>query len=130
MRNKILIVLALLLSSNTVLAERWVAKCTDGKAIHYVQKYKGAGYLFMEVKSPFGERKMFPMATLQQSTSNSVSICGVVLGNKDPQQKPIAQICMNRDRQIIYMKFDHPQNNKGLQEGEFCKASVNVFIDS
>ena len=129
MLNKIVIVLALLLSSQSVLAERWIAKCNDGKSIHYVQKYKGAGYLFMEVKSPFGEHKMFPMATLRQHSSTSVSICGVVAGNKDPQNRPIAQICMNRDRQIIYMKFDHPQNNNGTQEGIFCKASVSVLLD-
>ena len=130
MFHKILIVLILLISHQAFASERWIAKCNDDRAIHYVQKYKGAGYLFMQVKTPLGEYKMFPMVTLQYSTSTSVSICGVILGNKDPLGQSIAQLCMNRDRQIIYMKFDHPQDNKGIQEGEFCKATVNVLLDS
>lgn len=130
MFHKIFIVLALLISHQALATERWVAKCSNDQQIHYVQKYKGAGYLFMQVKTPFGEYKTFPMATLQYSTSTSVSICGVVLGNKDPKGQAISQICMNRDRNIIYMKFNHPQDNKGIQEGEFCKASVSVLIDA
>lgn len=127
---KIFIVFTLLLSQQALATERWVAKCNNDQQIQYVQKYKGAGYLFMQVKTPFGDYKMFPMATLQYSTSNSVSICGVVSGNKDPQGQPIAQVCMNRDRNIIYMKFNHPRDKKGIQEGEFCKASVSVLMDS
>lgn len=130
--NKIIIMLVLFLSSTSVFAaERWIAKCTDGKNIHYVQKYKGFGHLFMDVTLPSGKGGLFPIATLRQSKSTAVSICGVVLGNGDPEGQPISQICMNRDRQIIYAKFNHPkQNNPNIiEEGEFCKADVKVLSD-
>ena len=130
--NKIIIMLALFLSSTSVFAgERWIAKCTDGKNIHYVQKYKGVGHMFMEVKTPLGDSRLFPIATLKQSKSTAVSICGVVLGNADPEGQPISQLCMNRERQIIYAKFNRPNQNipNIIEEGEFCKADVKVISD-
>ena len=128
--KEIIILLAVTFFSQTAFAgERWVAKCTDGKNIHYVQKYKGVGHLFMEVESPFGRSEIFPIATLKQSKSTPISICGVVQGNQDPQGQPISQICMNRDRQIIYMKFDHPKQAGPIQDGVFCKADVKVVLD-
>ena len=36
---------------------------------------------------------------------------------------------MNRDRQIIYMKFDHPKQAGPIQDGVFCKADVKVVLD-
>lgn len=129
--KKMILLLAILIISQTALAtERWIAKCTDGKNVHYVQNYKGVGHLFVEVESPFGDNKILPIATLKQSKSTSVSICGVVQGNKDPEGKPISQVCMNRDRQIIYVKFNHPTRNEPIQDGKFCDAEVKVMLDS
>jgi len=129
--NKITILLAIFLSSTSVFAgERWVAKCKDDKSIHYVQNYKGIGHLFMDVETPTGINKLFPIATLKQSKSTTISICGVVLGNPDPQDNPISQVCMNRDRQIIYIKFNNPNQNGSniVEEGKFCEADVKVVM--
>ncbi len=127
MFNKILVTLILLLSSQALWAERWIAKCSDGQHISYMQNHNGTGYLFTQVTTPFGKNEAFPIATLQYSSKTAVSICGQILGNKDPKGQAIAQVCMNRDRQIIYIKFNHPRDNNGIQEGEFCKASIDIL---
>jgi hypothetical protein len=127
--NKLIILLVLFITSPSVFAERWVAKCTDGNNLHYVQDYTGTGHLFMEVATPRGKKKILPIATLTQSKSTAVSICGIVLGNDDPVDAPVSQVCMNNDLQIIYMKFDHPSRDGGIQEGKICKAKVEIFND-
>lgn len=131
MKKTIILLALLVLSTSAFSGERWIAKCTDGNSLHYVQKYKGTGHLFVEVKNPQGENILFPIATLKQSKSTAVSICGTVLGNSDPQGHPISQVCMNRERQIVYIKFDHPKKDgsEPVKEGEFCKADVKVFSD-
>ena len=129
--NRIIVLISLfLLSTSAIAAERWVAKCTDGKDIHYVQKYKGVGHLFMTVTTPFDNIEILPIATLKQSKITDVSICGVVQGNGGTFARPISQVCMNRKLQIIYVKFDDPTANTGMIEGEFCKADVKVHVDS
>lgn len=127
--NKLIISLALFIASPSVFAERWVAKCTDGNNLHYVQNHTGTGHLFMEVATPRGKKKVLPVATLVQSKSTAVSICGTVLGNNGPKNAPVSQVCMNNDLQIIYMKFDHPSRDVGIQEGKICKARVEIFND-
>ena len=129
--NKIIVFISLfLLSTSAIAAERWVARCIDGKDIHYVQKYKGVGHLFMTVETPFNNTEILPIATLRQSKITDVSICGSVQGNGGAFDRPISQICMNRKLQIIYVKFDDPVENTGLIEGEFCKADVKIYDDN
>ncbi len=129
--NRIIVFISLfLLSTPIIAAERWVAKCINGEKIHYVQKYKSVGHLFMTVETPFNNTEVVPVATLRQSKITDVSICGVVQGNGGTLARPISQICMNRKLQIIYVKFDDPVENTGLIEGEFCKADVKVYADN
>ena len=128
--NKIIVLLSLFLMSHSAMAgERWIGKCTDGKDFHYVQKYKGIGHLYLTVETPFDRTAILPIATLKQSMSTNVAICGTVQGNPDPVGRPISQVCMNRKLQIIYVKFDDPERGGGIREGKFCKADVKVVVD-
>lgn len=105
-------------------AERWIAQCTDGQNIHYVQNVNGLGYLYVDVQMPNGEKRTFPLATMRQSRMSNVSICGHVMGNNDPNSRQLAQVCANQSQRIIYMKFMPPYGNEPIQEGVFCQADV------
>ncbi|MGV6809754.1 MAG: hypothetical protein ACWA5U_07750 [bacterium] len=103
---------------------RWIAQCMDGQNVHYVQHVNGPGYLYMEITTPEGIKRIFPMATLRQSRLSNQSICGQVLGNNDPRGKKLAQVCSNIEQKIIYMKFTSPFGNEPAEEGVFCQADV------
>jgi len=103
---------------------RWIAQCMDGQNVHYVQHVNGPGYLYMEITTPEGIKRVFPMATLRQSRLSNQSICGQVLGNNDPKGKRLAQVCSNIEQKIIYMKFTPPFGNDPTEEGVFCQADV------
>jgi hypothetical protein len=128
--KKLLPLLGLLLLSLTQVAnsqpngKRWIAQCTDGQNVHYVQHVNGPGYLYMEITTPLGTKRIFPIATLRQSRMNNLSICGHVQGNNDPAGKKLTQICANIERKIIYMKFTPPYGNEPIEEGKFCDADV------
>lgn len=107
-------------------AERWIAQCTNGQNLHYVQDVNGIGHIYMQISLPNGEKRLFPFASTRQSRINNVSICGQVLGNRDPSGKRLAQICANQSQRIIYMKFTPPYGNEPIQEGVFCEADVWV----
>jgi len=116
------IILALALASLTTVAASattWVATCTDGKALQYVQTIKGDGFLYLMVNKEF-----YQTARLTQTVEGDTTICGAVLSNT-AAANPLTQVCINKSRQTISLKYQDPHAAGGLKDvGEFCAASV------
>lgn len=123
-----LLVLFSFFGASHLYAETWIAICKDGKSIQYNQTKDGNGYLYMKVKDSNNKTHTYQMARLKQTFHNGIAICGTVLENGTGSDgKPITQLCMNRSRQTVYVKYDHPTDTSmPIKSGVFCSASVWV----
>ncbi len=119
--QKIILALALSsLTSVTANATTWVATCNDGKALQYVQTVKGDGFLYLMVNKEF-----YQAARLTQTVDGDTTICGAVLANVPAATSPLTQVCINKSRQTISLKYQDPHAAGGTKDvGEFCAASV------
>ena len=103
-------------------AATWIAVCNDGKNIQYNQTIGGNGFLYMKT-----DKGTYQIARLTQTFLNGVAICGAVIGNSTGPF-PITQVCSNRDRKMIYLKYQNPTHaNPPIEDaGQFCTADVRV----
>jgi hypothetical protein len=118
------LILAVALMSVTGVAANattWVATCNDGKNLQYVQTIKGDGFLYLTVNKEF-----YQTARLTQTVDGDSTICGAVLDNVPAGAKPLTQVCINKSRQTISLKYQDPKATGGVvkEVGEFCSASV------
>lgn len=111
-------------------AATWIATCNDGKNIQYNQTLKGAGLLYMKVKDSHGKYHTWQIAKLKQTFYNGIAICGTVTGNgygnAATGHNPITQICANKSRKNIYVKYKHPYVVKPFESGVYCSANVVI----
>lgn len=123
MRKAILI--AALAASTAVAANAttWVATCNDGKNIQYVQTVNGAGYLYLKTSKDF-----YQTARLSQTSASDMVVCGTVQANAPTGADPITQLCIDKSRQTISLKYIHPgaAGSATQDAGEFCAASVTL----
>ena len=116
------------LASASLSAKTWIGICNDGQNIQYNQTENGNGFLYMKVKDARGSSHTYQIARLKQTFKNSVAICGTVIKNGTGSQGlPITQVCMNRSRKNIYVKYKHPyEANRAIKSGTFCGARVRI----
>lgn len=111
-------------------AVTWIAICNDGQNIQYNQTLNGSGLLYMKVSDDQGKMHTWQVARLEQTFYNGTAICGSVLnnghGNAATGGHPITQVCVNKSRKTIYLKYKHPYEPKDFESGVFCKADVTV----
>lgn len=122
--HKVLLVTAFAASTAvSAHATTWVANCTDGKNVQYVQTIGGAGYLYLKTAKDY-----FQTARLSQVSAGETVVCGAVQGNAAAGAPPVTQICIDKSRQIISLKYRNPDvPNAAVQEvGEFCAAVVTL----
>ena len=102
-------------------ATTWVATCNDGKDIQYVQTVNGAGYLYLKTAKDY-----FQTARLAQTSADDTVVCGAVQGNVAAGAKPITEICINKSRQAITLKYGNPSGGAVQDAGVFCAATVTL----
>ncbi len=116
--------------SSTSYAATWIAICNDGQNLQYNQTLNGKGLLYLKVKDSKGTSHTWQVAKLDQTFYNGTAICGTVLGNgvgnAATGRHPITQICANKSRKTIYVKYKHPYEVRPFESGVFCKANVMV----
>ena len=120
-----LIFLAVLAASTSMAANAttWVATCSDGKNVQYVQTHNGAGYLYLKTAKDW-----YQTARLSQTFANDTMVCGAVQGNVAAGAAPLTQVCMNKLRQVITIKYRSPAAPaaEAQDAGEFCAAAVTL----
>ena len=119
-----LILFAALAVSTAVAADAttWVATCNDGKNVQYVQTIGGAGYLYLKTAKDY-----FQTAQLKQTVVSDSIVCGAVIGNVAAGAPALTQVCMNKSRQAITIKYRNPGAGGDAQDaGEFCAAAVTL----
>lgn len=108
-------------------AETWVAVCNDGQNLQYNQTVDGNGFLYLKGSGGGGG---FQIARLDQTFYNGTAICGTVPGNGTGSAEtgghPITQLCANRSREIIYIKYKHPYEDRPFESATVCAARVEV----
>lgn len=121
MRKTILV--AALAATTAVAADAttWVATCNDGKNIQYVQTVDGAGYLYLKTSTDF-----YQTARLSQTFASDGVVCGTVQANAPAGADPITQVCINKSRQAISLRYIRPGTalDAAQDAGEFCSATV------
>lgn len=101
-------------------ATTWVATCNDGKNLQYVQTLKGDGYLYLMVN-----KELYQTARLSQTVEGEATICGAVQSNVQGGTNPLTQVCINKSRQTISLKYQDPHAAGGVKDvGDFCAATV------
>jgi hypothetical protein len=123
-------VLCTIAVSTLAQAETWIAICNDGKNLQYNQRLNGGGFLYMKVEDAQGKSHTYQIARLQQTFYNRTAICGSVIGNGKGSPAtgghPITQICANKSRENIYVKYKHPTEDRPFASGVYCQATVRV----
>ena len=116
-----LILLAALLASTAVAANAttWVATCNDGKNLQYVQTTGAAGYLYLKTAKDY-----IQVARVAQTSATETVVCGAVKGNVDAGAAALSQICMDKSRQTITLKY------QTQDAAEFCAAAVTIRATS
>jgi hypothetical protein len=119
-----MIIFVAALTASTAMAANaatWVASCNDGKNIQYVQTIKGAGYLYMKTQKDY-----FQVARLSQTSATETALCGTVIGNVPGNGAPVTEVCINKSRQLISLKYRNPgaPAADAQDAGEFCAATV------
>ncbi len=119
------ILLAALTASTAVGANAttWVATCNDGKNLQYVQTVNGAGYLYLKTSKDF-----YQTARLSQTFTSDSVVCGAVQANAPTASDPITQVCINKSRQAIALRYIRPGSTASAPQevGEFCAATVTL----
>jgi hypothetical protein len=119
------ILLVALLASTAVAsnATTWVATCNDGKNIQYVQTVNGAGYLYLKANKDF-----YQTARLSQTFAGDAVVCGTVQANSPAGAEPITQVCIDKSRHTISLKYVTPGSagHAALDAGEYCAATVTL----
>lgn len=109
-------------------AETWIAVCNDGQRLQYNQTLNGNGFLYL--KGMDQTSGGWQVARLEQSFHNGTAICGSVVGNGTGNaatgSNPTTQICANRSRETIYMKYKHPFEDRPFEDSVYCSANVSV----
>jgi hypothetical protein len=123
-----LFVLVGMMVSTSAFAETWIGQCTDGQRLQFNQTVGGQGSIILKTEAQ--PRGGIRVAKLNQTFRNNVAICGTVIGNgygnAATGKNPITQVCMNKSRRIIYLKYKHPYENRPFKSFVFCDASVVV----
>ncbi len=124
----IVISIVLMASSSLAYAKTWIAICNDGKNIQYNQTVNANGFLYMKTKDSNGRYHTYQIARLKQTFYNGIAICGTVLKNGTGiTGNPITQVCANKSRRNIYIKYKHPYiRNRPWESGVYCSATVSV----
>jgi len=116
--------------SSTCNASTWIAVCNDGQNLQYNQTLNGKGLLYLKVKDSKGQTHTWQVAKLDQTFYNGTAICGTVpgngVGNAATGGHPITQVCANKSRETIYVKYKHPYEVRPFESGVFCNANVTV----
>lgn len=127
MRKSMVFIAMGLAMTSTAMAETWVAICTDGQNFRYNQTVDGNGFLYLKGQQQSGG---YQVARLEQTFFNGTAICGAVPGNgvgaPATGSNPITQICANRSRSNIYIKYKHPTEDRPFESDVFCEARVDV----
>lgn len=121
MRKAILLAALVASTAGAANATTWVATCNDGKNVQYVQTENGAGYLYLKVGKDF-----YQTARLSQTVAKDSVLCGAVQANTPAGANPVTQLCINKSRQMISLKYVVPGTAAGATQdaGEFCAATV------
>ncbi len=129
MKLKSLLLALGILGTSSLYARTWIAVCNDGKNIQYNPNESGTGLLYMKVKDSNGRYHTYQIARLKKTFYNGVAICGTVLQNGSGNTgSPITQVCANKSRGTIYVKYKHPyDSSKPIESGVYCKASVRII---
>lgn len=128
MRNFLITLSISCMLSAGAAAETWIAICNDGQNLQYNQTVDGNGFLYLKgIDQPSGG---FQIARLQQTFFNGTAICGTIRGNGTGSAatggNPITQICANRSRNNIYIKYKHPTEDRPFDSSVYCEARVEV----
>ena len=123
MRKFLLIAALAALTPVAANAATWVAVCTDGKNVQYNQTIGGVGFLYLKT-----DKGIYQTARLAQTFSNAMVVCGTVYGNAPAGAEPITQVCANKTRKIISLRYQDPTKpgSKLQDAGTFCTATVTV----
>lgn len=128
MRNLLLSLPIVCAMTTGAAAETWIATCTDGQNIQYNQSVGGNGFLYLKGQGQSGGG--LQIARLEQTFFNGTAICGTVTGNGTGSTAtgghPITQLCANRSRNTIYIKYKHPYEDRPFESTVFCAARVDV----
>ena len=122
--RRILIIAALAASTAAAAnAATWVAACNDGKNIQYVQTVNGLGFLYLKA-----DKEFYQTARLSQTSFDGTTICGTVTANAAAGAGPVTQICADKTRQIISLKYRDPSaSGTAMRDvGVFCAATVTI----
>ena len=126
--RKFLLIAALAASTTAAAnATTWIAVCKDGKNVQYNQTVGGVGFLYLKT-----DKDIYQTARLSQTFFDGEAICGAVQANAPAGAEPVTQVCTNKSRQVIYLKYKDPTVHGGSVQdaGVFCKAIVTIRATS
>jgi hypothetical protein len=127
MRKLIFLSACVVLCATSADAATWIARCNDGQHLQYNQTVGGGGILYLWTTDGVIPGTGTQMAVLKQTSLSATAICGTVTGNPTlPGGAPLTQLCANKTKGTITIKWQSPIAPAAIKEGLFCKANVTV----
>ena len=106
-------------------AATWIASCSDGQRLQYNQTVNGKGLLYLTATN--GGVGTTQMAVLKQISISDSKICGAVEGNPTVSGgAPLSQLCADKLKKEITIKWQSPYTGALVKEGHFCAANVTI----
>ena len=104
-------------------AATWIAVCNDGQNVQYNQIVGNHGDLYF--KTAMGT---YQVANTAQDSITASVICGHVTDNVPPGGPAITQVCADRVKKVIFLKYKNPAvpGSPVVDAGVYCKADVSV----
>ena len=119
---------AAMMAAIPALAQTWSARCTDGQNITFVRYPAGPITMYMMLSQDGVLTSETAFTHLFQTYLDETIVCGAeapdVLGFGG--ERPVSQVCIDVERQIMFMWYQHPLEERPLFEGIFCEADVKI----
>jgi len=125
MRKWLFVSAVLVMVPTAANAATWIASCSDGQRLQYNQTVNGNGLLYLGANS--GGVGLTQMAVLKQISLTDTKICGAVNGNPTVTGGvPLSQLCADKLKKEITIKWQSPAPGTTMKEGHFCAATVTI----
>lgn len=127
MRKLIFLSACAVLLATSANAATWIARCNDGQHLQYNQTVDGRGILYLWTTDGVFPGSGTQMAVLTQTSISATAICGTITGNPIlPGGAPLTQLCANKTKGTVTIKWQSPVGPVVVKESLFCKANVTV----
>jgi hypothetical protein len=109
-------------------ARIWTAYCNDGRNLVYAFNANGPGVLSMQIAVEGEPNAIIGIANSTRTSETETVVCGsaspddLAFGG----ETPISQLCIDAERGVMFVVYNHPFEERATLTGIYCEADVRI----